>query len=207
MRGPQRLAEQLRRPSGLYGRVIGRKLARWNAAENAFVLELLAVGRDDTVLEIGFGPGEAVHAAASIASGGRVIGVDHSPTMLARARRRNAAAIRDGRVELLLGSADRLPLPDETVDRALAVNVIYFLDEPVAAFREWRRVLRPGGRLAVFLGHRDDMTGRLFEQTGVFNRSTGEETAARLIEAGFSHARHETRSFDGRRGICVIAER
>ena len=207
MPGSQRLAEQLRRPSGLYGRVIGRKLARWNAAENAFVLELLEVGRGDTVLEIGFGPGEAVHAAAAIASGGRVIGVDHSPTMLARARRRNAAAIRDGRVELLLGSADRLPLPDETADRALAVNVIYFLDDPVAAFREWRRVLRPDGRLAVFLGHRDDMTGRLFEQTGVFNRSTGEETASRLIEAGFRCASHETRSFDGQRGICVIAER
>jgi ubiquinone/menaquinone biosynthesis C-methylase UbiE len=203
----QRLANQLRRPSGLSGLLIGRKLARWNAVENALALELVEVRAGDTVLEVGFGPGEAIHALAEAGAAARVLGVDHSHTMLAQARRRNAKAIRAGRVELLQAGADRLPFEDETVDRMLAVNVVYFLDDAVAAFREWRRVLRPGGRLAIFLTHRDDMTGPLFDQTGVFNRSTGDETVERLTAAGFAHARFETRDIDGKRGICVVAER
>ncbi|MDX6547847.1 MAG: hypothetical protein QOG33_1397 [Gaiellales bacterium] len=171
------------------------------------MLELLEVQAGDTVLEVGFGPGEAIHALAEAGAAARVLGVDHSATMLAQARRRNAQAIRAGRVELFQAGAERLPFADETVDRMLAVNVIYFLDDPVTTFREWRRVLRPGGRLAIFLGHRDDMTGPLFEQTGVFNRSTGEEMVDRLTAAGIAHARFETRDMDGQRGICVTAER
>ncbi|MDX6521374.1 MAG: hypothetical protein QOJ31_296 [Gaiellales bacterium] len=171
------------------------------------MLELLEVQAGDAVLEVGFGPGEAIHALAAAGTAARVLGVDHSATMLAQARRRNAKAIRTGRVELFQAGADRLPFGDEAVDRMLAVNVVYFLDDPVATFGEWRRVLRPGGRLVAFLTHRDDMTGPLFEKTGVFIRSTGDEMVDRLTAAGFAHARFETRDMDGRRGICVIAER
>jgi len=90
------------------------------AALNDETIALLAVQPDDAVLEIGCGPGRTVAALA--AHGAHVTGVDPSPTMIAQARRRNAPAIRAGRVELLAGHAGELPAPDQSFDCALTVH-------------------------------------------------------------------------------------
>src|SRR5258706_16163915 len=76
-------------------------------------------------------------------------GVDHSEVMLRQARRRNAGAIRAGRVDLRLATADRLPNFDAQFDKVLAVNSMGFWDDPVACLRALRSLLRPGGRIAI----------------------------------------------------------
>jgi SAM-dependent methyltransferase len=50
-----------------------------------------------------------------------------------------------------------LPLADDSVDVAITVNTVYFLDDVEPAFREFARVLRSGGRLAVGIGDPDEM--------------------------------------------------
>jgi SAM-dependent methyltransferase len=77
----------------------------------------------------------------------RHVGLDVSAWMLRRARRR---ARRAGvRLPLLRGDALALPVRGGALDGATAHSVLYLLPDPVAALREVRRALRPGGALAV----------------------------------------------------------
>ena len=105
---------------------------------------LAQVPAGSTVLEVGIGTGNLLLELA--ARGGKVIGVDHSPSMLEEARRRIAASGM-GTVELRLGEISHLPLPDASVDCVVANMVLHHAAEPVAVLAEIRRVLAGGGRL------------------------------------------------------------
>ena len=138
---------QYRQPSGLVGRWIGGRMARQHRPENLWTVNLLDVQPADHILEIGFGPGIAIAAVTQRASNGLIAGIDFSPTMVATARQRNAAAIRAGRVDLRMGDAAYLPLSDNSFDKAYSIHSIYFWMKPLAALSEIYRVLKPGGRL------------------------------------------------------------
>src|SRR5215469_10143360 len=98
---------QAHHPRGAAGSVAGWEFAHRpsNRQRNAWVVSLLDVRPADNVLEIGFGPGVAV-AELVRAGAGHVYGLDHSGVMLRQASRRNAAAIRAGRVTLVRASVD-----------------------------------------------------------------------------------------------------
>jgi ubiquinone/menaquinone biosynthesis C-methylase UbiE len=107
------------------------------------VVSLLDVRPADQVLEIGFGPGLAV-AALARAGAGHVYGIDHSGVMLRQASRRNAAAIRAGRVTLINASVNQLPAAlDGPFDAILAVNSLGLVGDLVRGL--WR-ILRERGR-------------------------------------------------------------
>ena len=89
----------------------------------------------------------AVAALAERVTTGLVAGIDFSRTMVGAARRRNAAAVRAGRVDLRHGDAARLPFPDAAFDKVFGIHTVYFWPRPVNALREAWRVLRPGGRI------------------------------------------------------------
>jgi len=137
------------RPQGLLGRIGGMMMARGNRDCAAWVVRQLAIGAEDSVLEVGFGPGVGIAFAAEAAVRGRVAGVDPSPEMLAQAKARNAETIASGRVDLHLGTAERLPFPDSGFDRAFAINSLQIWPDAAAGLREIRRVLRRGGRIAL----------------------------------------------------------
>src|SRR6266568_5229436 len=92
-------------PRGAAGSVTGWEMAHRpsNRQRSGWVVSLLGVQPADQVLEIGFGPGLAV-AELDRAGAGHVYGIDHSAVMLRQASRRNAAAIRAGRVTLINAS-------------------------------------------------------------------------------------------------------
>jgi ubiquinone/menaquinone biosynthesis C-methylase UbiE len=149
-------------------------------------VSLLEVRPDDRVLEIGLGPGLAIHELSRIAQEGYVCGIDHSELMLRQARRRNADGIRRGVVELRLGSVDELPAFDNPFDKILAVNAMLFWSEPDARLEELRQLLSPGGLIAV--AHQPRGPGATDETSA----AKGSEIAAALIRAGFSGVRVET---------------
>ncbi len=108
-------------PRGLPGRLGGMIMARSTGFRNAWIISLLDIQHDDHVLEVGFGPGMVIQSIAAIATEGFVAGIDASLLMVQQASS-NEEAIRDGRVQLLQGSALALPFEDATFDKALSIN-------------------------------------------------------------------------------------
>jgi ubiquinone/menaquinone biosynthesis C-methylase UbiE len=169
---------------------------RSNRERNRWVVSLLEAGPADRVLEIGFGPGVAIAELARRA--GHVHGVDHSAVMVRRASRRNRAAVRAGRVELVQASVDRLPRFDEPLDAILSVNSLGFWADPANRLRELRRLLRPGGRIA--LASQPRCPGATRDTTVRAAR----ELQDLLTEAGFTRLRVETLDLDPP-VACVLA--
>ncbi len=102
-----------------------------------------------TVLDLGSGAGfDALLAWREVGPTGRVIGVDMTDDMLARARE-NAAKVGATNVEFRKGQIERLPVDDASVDFIISNCVINLSPDKPAVFREMQRVLKPGGRFAV----------------------------------------------------------
>ncbi|WP_249714438.1 methyltransferase domain-containing protein [Rhizomonospora bruguierae] len=105
------------------------------------LLDAAAVGEGVRVLDVGTGTGTV--AALACARAAKVTAVDAEPSMLEIARRRASDA------ETRQAVLPRLPFPDGCFDAVVANFVINHVGDPGAAVREMRRVVRPGGRLAV----------------------------------------------------------
>jgi arsenite methyltransferase len=103
----------------------------------------------EAVLDLGSGAGfDALQAAAMVGSAGRVIGIDMTPAMLAKARA-NAALLGLGHVEFLDGYLEELPVAGESVDLVISNGVINLCPDKAAVMAEAFRVLKPGGRLQI----------------------------------------------------------
>jgi SAM-dependent methyltransferase len=150
-------------PRGVLGRV-GGQLMGFDQELPIWVLGLLDINLTDSVLEVGSGPGVGLEFAAASAREGRVVGVDPSETMVEMAHRRNRTQIEAGRVEVCLGTADKLPFDDETFDKAMTLNSLQIWPDPLAGLMEIRRVLRPGGRIAVAITRFSDASPDNFSQ-------------------------------------------
>ncbi|MGA0566192.1 methyltransferase domain-containing protein [Rathayibacter sp. KR2-224] len=119
----------------------------WRTAENSagYLLPHLKTGFH--VLDVGSGPGTITLDLARFVSPGPVIGIDASAQVVVDA---NALA-RDNdlhNVSFQTGDAYSLDFPDATFDVVHAHQVLQHLSDPVAALREFRRVLKPGGVVA-----------------------------------------------------------
>lgn len=187
-------------PRGAAGSVAGWVFAHRpsNRQRNRWVVSLLDVRPAGQVLEIGFGPGLAV-AELVRAGAGHVYGIDHSGVMLRQASRRNAAAIRAGRVTLVNAPADQLPAAlGGPFDAILAVNSLAFWPAPTERLAELRRRLAPGGRIAIV------SQPRCPGATASTSRSAAGEIEELLRGAGFTHTRTETLSLSPP-AVCVLA--
>ena len=134
-------------PRGFLGRLGGVIMARTNEACGAWVIELLNVASNETVLEVGFGPGTVIRRLSALAA--HVAGVDASREMVAQAKGRNAISVKNGRVELQHGSVDDLPFASDTFHKAIAINSMQIWSDAIAGLREMRRVLKSGGTIAL----------------------------------------------------------
>jgi len=111
------------------------------------------------LLDVGTGTGALALAVLERWTGARVTGIDPSSRMLdvaaERARLRSPAL--PARLRLVVATADRLPLPDRSMDLVVSSFVIQLVPKRSAVLREVRRVLRPGGRVAMVTWQDDDI--------------------------------------------------
>ena len=103
---------------------------------------LWSLVRGPEVLEVGVGTGKNI---AFYPEGVRVTGVDLTPGMLDRARKR--AAILNREVTLLLGDAQNLDFADASFDTIVATFVFCSVSDPVRGLRELGRVVKPDGQI------------------------------------------------------------
>jgi SAM-dependent methyltransferase len=144
---------------------------------NRLALELVAPAPGHRVLEIGFGGGGLLRMMR--ARGAEVAGVDVSEAMVGRLRG----------FDVHVASAERLPFPDGSFDKAVSLNSLYFWPQPEAAFREIARVLRPAGRLVIG-----------FEPPEELRKWPGHRHGFRLVEMA------EVRALMERAGFAKVEE-
>lgn len=103
----------------------------------------------EVVLDLGSGAGfDCFLAANQVGPSGQVIGVDMTSEMIEKARR-NASKSGASNVEFRLGEIEHLPVADNSVDVVISNCVINLAPDKAKVFREIRRVLKPGGRVAI----------------------------------------------------------
>ena len=172
----------------------------------------------DTVVELAAGVGDTGFEAAKMIGGsGRLITSDLSPAMLDAARRRGAE-LGLGNVDYRVINAEHIPLDDDSVDGVLCRFAYMLMPDPAAAFAETRRVLRPGGRVALAVWGAMEhnpwlaIAGISLAQRGhipitstrpspdPFSMASAQRVEGLLREAGFTEARIE--EVDGRFAIA-----
>ncbi len=147
----------------------------------------------EVVVDLGSGGGLDVFLAAQkVGSTGRVIGIDMTQEMIARART-NAEAAGYKNVEFHQSTIDRIPLSDSSVDCVISNCVINLAPDKPAVFREIFRILRPGGRLAISdIALRKDLPEELASSIAAYTGCIAgaikvEQYCNGLLEAGFQY--------------------
>ena len=141
------LAERLGYPPAGLDRIPAASIDSF--AGVGYFLDLAAIARGETVLDLGSGSGmDSFLAALATEAEGRVIGVDMTAAQLAKARRL-AQEAGFGAVEFREGYIETPPVDDGTVDCVISNGVINLSPDKPAVFAAAARALRPGGRLAL----------------------------------------------------------
>jgi len=199
MRRPEFIARQSGKPEGLLGRIIAFIMERETVEQNRRALAALEIEDGDDVLELGYGHGRTLEAIGALTPSGRIAGIDHSEEMHDLASRRCDALLGAGRVDLRAGDTRRLPYPDRSFSRALAVHLLYFWSDPLEHLREVHRVLRDGGRFVIAFRDKSDPGAAdfppplyTFYETGMVRRL--------LAEAGF----RATETVDDSPGFTIV---
>ena len=186
------VAEAYGRWAPVYDLVFGRVFAR---GRSAAVEEADRIG--GFVLEVGVGTGLSLPAYKRAT---RVIGIDISPAMLAKARERVTRLGLPNVVDLSVMDAEKLEFPDETFDVVVAQYVVTAVPDPEAALDEFARVLKPGGEII--------LTSRIGAEQGL--RGHAERLLSPLVRrlgwrSEFAWARYLT--WAERAGSVEIVER
>jgi SAM-dependent methyltransferase len=184
------------------------QLATALAPVRAWLVEQLDPQPGETVLELSAGAGDTGFAAAAIVGEhGRLISSDFSPEMVEVARRRGAE-LGLGNVDYRVIDAERIELDAASVDGVLCQSGYMLMADQAAALAQTRRVLRPGGRLALSVWGAPErnpwasIAGRILVERGhlpppepgapgIFSMASEDRTRALLEGAGFATVRTE----------------
>ena len=153
----------------------------------------LGLTAGDRVLDVACGPGNFTREfAGGIGPDGLAVGIDASPTMLARGAGDNRRA-RIENVVMVRSDATALPFRDGSFDCACCFAALHLFADPLAAIDEMRRALGPGGRIALMTSIRRQVTVRplkpVVERLSGMRVFEGDEITSALTERGFTGVR------------------
>ncbi len=117
---------------------------RWRRA----MVDQIGPAPGGVVLDVASGTAGVAIAAGRARTGARVLGVDLTEQMLRQGKVNVAAAGRSGRICLVAGRAEQLPLPDASVDALTFTYLLRYVEDPQATLAELARVVKPGGKVA-----------------------------------------------------------
>lgn len=197
---PPQAASVRRRPFAPVLRVEAWLSVRSRRGDLPILESLIAPGSEVRILDLGGGTGG--FAAQYMGRVARVAVIDPNPRKIAFARSRW------DQVESFEGKAERLPFPDSSFDRVLAMLSFHHVEDPGAVLAETRRVLAPSGRFLLQEFHSASAPGRILRRLG--NRHGGHhrfyepaELRSLLVKHGF----HDPTVHEASRGYYVLAHR
>ncbi len=205
------LASQARQPRGIIGKIVGRGMARQDKESNDWTISLLNVQAEDHILEVGFGPGLAIKSVSQMALKGFVAGIDFSETMVQQASKLNESEIKNGTLELKIADVSSIPYADDSFDKIFAVMVIYLWPDLLNTVKELKRVMKPGGILALHAASLKMVEKMGLSQSSLFTIHKIDDSTEALEKAGFAKVWVEketlTEAFSSGEVNCVLAEK
>ncbi|XP_043932557.1 uncharacterized methyltransferase YdaC-like [Protopterus annectens] len=201
------LGEQLGKPTKtIAGWLVSLFFKTRNVVLEENAVRLCNIQPDDTVLEVGFGPGVGLSEAAKYLTGpkGKLYGIDYSEYMYKMASRNLHSLLEAGRLCLFHGSVERIPLSDSTVDKVYHCNCYYFWPDLRTGSREIHRVMKPGAVMVSTLYLESIMS---CASKGILNSKKWEPEPymAALRDTGFIDVRMETRQHKGKEFQAIFA--
>ncbi|XP_042348352.1 uncharacterized methyltransferase YdaC [Plectropomus leopardus] len=150
----EKVGKQLGHPTrSVGGWLISKFLKARNRVLEENAVQLLGIKPEDTVLELGHGPGLGLQTAAKLLTKptGRLIGVDYSTYMHQMASERLKELVASGKVTLYHCDVAAMPLEDNSVDKVFHCNCYYFWPDLQKGATEIHRVMKPGGLMVATL--------------------------------------------------------
>jgi precorrin-6B methylase 2 len=115
-----------------------------------WAVEMLELTPSDRLLEIGCGSGAAVSLICDRLSSGRIVAIDRSAAMIKLASKRNREHLASGKVVFHAAALDEVALGRQRFNKAFAVNVGLFSQQPARELEILRRHMAPGGTVFLF---------------------------------------------------------
>ncbi|WP_300525137.1 class I SAM-dependent methyltransferase [Alcanivorax sp.] len=184
---PEQLAKQLRCPSGDDGAQVAVNMNQHNQPIIAASYQALGPSAGDHIVEVG--PGLAGHLPDLLAMADNLYytGLDLSQDMVAQAQQHHGHL---ERVHFVAGDLHDAPLPPNSADHVVAINVVYFWNPLLPALNAIGKLLRPGGQLCLGLRDRNSMATLPVFRHG-FLTYNGPDLQQALKTAGFVDVRQQ----------------
>jgi SAM-dependent methyltransferase len=184
------LAEIARKPEGGLGVAMADYMDWLNAKVQDRAVSMLSSYRARHLIEIGFGGGALAHKLYDAGQLDRYLGVEISETLVREFNKAHHVGGRrnkhlDYLFEAIHASVELMPLRAEQFDCAVAMNTIYWWNNPVAGLREIHRVLKPSGTLLIGMVLKSDKPPVGYGQEGGPVHYDEDELADMVREAHF----------------------
>lgn len=178
------LGEQLRKPSGTIGKLVGKFMDARNRVFYEKIIRDLELRGDDRIYEIGFGTGLGINLIAEKMDNGSVKGIDFSGLMYSEATQRNYKYIANGTVTLSYGDFMTASFDTEKFDKVFCVNVIYFWSDLDQVFKKIHSMLNRDGVFCIFMTPDKEIANRKFAEE--FFKYPISHVEFALLTAGFA---------------------
>ena len=199
--------ENTRRPKGFGGKIMVKMMNRGHSKLAHWGFSKISVKEDAKILDAGCGGGANIALWLEKCKNCHVTGIDYSEVSVEESQKRNSAAIKQNRCEIVQGNVADMPFADSTFDCVSAFETIYFWSGLKMCFGEVYRILKNGGIFMIC--NESDGTNtadeKWTEKIGGMKIYTREEICAALKSAGFS----ETKSFsdEKKHWLCILAKK
>ena len=192
------LTNQFKNPTGILGKLAGRIMAYENEELYDWTFNQLSIVPNDTLLEIGFGPGEGMHELFDQVPTVQIDGVDPSEEMVQVARKRNKDKLDKNQLRLFKGSVLDLPKP-MIYDKIYSVNSYPLWDNQEECIQKIYSLLKEDGILSITVQPRQEEATK--EQAYAYANEIKEV----LAQTGFTSIKVETKPIKPCLSINVTA--
>lgn len=197
-------AKQLRKPNGLFGKFVAKKMQDGNKIVYEWVLPQIDFNKAESVIEIGYGTGLVINKIANDYNNINCFGIDFSKVMYDKAIKLNSGFINSGKMKLEYGDFLNYNSP-VNVDIIFCINVIYFWNELNPYLNKIHSLLKPGGSAYIYMADPETLLKLKVGYTDTFNKHNLPDVISKLNESKFSHVEHKTESLHGMVGHCIKA--